>query len=168
MKYKVLKKQKNSKMCFCCGMENAFGFQAYFYELENGELVGLFTPREEHQSYPGRTHGGLSAAILDECLGRVIMVAEPGVWGVTVKLNLEYKKPVPLNVPLRVVSRITSNNRRLFEATGEILLPDGQKAATAWGKYMKLPVDKITDADLDADSEMFYVPDDRDPQEIEL
>jgi acyl-coenzyme A thioesterase PaaI-like protein len=68
MKYQVTRKQPNSKMCLVCGLQNQFGLKTEYYELENDELLGIFTPVDEHQSYPGRLHGGISAAILDESM----------------------------------------------------------------------------------------------------
>ena len=130
--------------------------------------MAVFTPREEHQSYPGRTHGGVSAAMLDETIGRAITAFEPEIWGVTVELKLRYKKPVPLGVELKAIGRVTSNNRRLFEGTGEILLPDGTVAVTAEGRYMKMSIDKITQGDFEMDEEMFLVPRDTDPKEVEF
>ena len=76
------------------------------------------------------------------------------MWGVTVELELKYKKPVPLNMPLKAVGRITKNSRRIFEGTGEILLPDGSVAVTAQGKYLKMPIDKITTLEFIESEEM--------------
>ncbi|MCK4890494.1 MAG: PaaI family thioesterase, partial [Candidatus Aminicenantes bacterium] len=61
MKIKISKKQPNSKMCFVCGLKNSFGLHSSFYELENGELMAIFSPGEEHQGYPGRLHGRIAA-----------------------------------------------------------------------------------------------------------
>ena len=144
MKHKVLRKQEISKSCIVCGYENDFGLKASFYELDNDEVFAVFKPLDEHQSYPGRTHGGISGAILDETIGRAILAKDKNVWGVTVELNLKYKKPVPLNEELRVVGRITKDSSRLFEGTGEILLPNGEVAVTAQGKYIKMPIAKIS------------------------
>jgi hypothetical protein len=36
-------------MCFVCGLKNAFGLKAAFYNLESGEVAAVFTPREEHR-----------------------------------------------------------------------------------------------------------------------
>lgn len=167
MKYKVLKKQQNSRMCLVCGLKNDFGLKTSFYELENGELVAIFKPMEEHQSYPERLHGGIAAAILDETIGRAIMINNEDIWGVTVELNLKYKKPIPLNEELRVVGRITRDTSRLFEGTGEILLSNGDIAASAFGKYMKMPIDKI--ADFNEDNEEWKVElTGNEPNEIEL
>jgi len=167
MKHKVRKKHQNSKHCFVCGLKNDFGIKAGFFELENNELVATFTPCEMHQSYPGRLHGGISSAILDETIGRAIMIEHKEIWGVTVELNVKYKRPVPYDVELRVVGRITSQNRRFFEGTGELILPDGKVAVTAWGKYIKLPLDKIADWDHDAE-DWKITPMESDPEEIEL
>jgi acyl-coenzyme A thioesterase PaaI-like protein len=81
MKRQVLAAQNISRMCLVCGSENRAGLKARFYELDDGELLGVFRPLEEHQSYPGRLHGGIASAILDETIGRAIMVTQPGAWG---------------------------------------------------------------------------------------
>ncbi|MCX6373812.1 MAG: PaaI family thioesterase [Actinobacteria bacterium] len=160
-------------MCLVCGADNPFGLQARFYELEapggpagdaqagdraaggdeasaaGRELLGVFTLREQHQSYPGRLHGGISSAILDETIGRAITIAHPGVWGVTAELTLRYRKPLPLTGEVRAVGRITRDTRRLFEGSGEILLEDDSVAVEATGKYLKMALGEITDDDFD-------------------
>ncbi|MGF7185260.1 hypothetical protein GGQ84_001346 [Desulfitispora alkaliphila] len=63
MKHKVEKKQPIGKKCIVCGYDNNFGLKASFYELDNNEIVAIFKPLEEHQSYPGRLHGGISGTM---------------------------------------------------------------------------------------------------------
>jgi uncharacterized protein (TIGR00369 family) len=167
MKHDVRRKHENSRLCFVCGLKNDFGLKAAFYELENNELVAVFTPQDEHQSYPGRMHGGIAAAMLDETIGRAIMIEQPEIWGVTIDLQLKYKKPVPLEQELRVVGRITSQNKRVFEGSGELLLPDGTVAVVATGRYMKMPLDSIADFDYEAE-EWRVVANDADPDFMEL
>lgn len=167
MKYRVLKKQHNSRKCIVCGMKNDLGLKAAFYEIENGEIVAIFKSLEEHQSYPGRLHGGIAGAILDETIGRAIMIKDPNMWGVTVELNLKYKKPVPLNEELKVVGRITRDSSRLFEGTGEILLSNGDVAVTAQGKYFKMSIDKIANSEFQND-EWEVLSSDIDPEEIDI
>lgn len=155
-------------MCLVCGIDNDLSLKARFYETENDEVVALFTPRNQHQSYPDRLHGGMASAILDEAIGRAIMSRyEDTVWGVTAELTLRYKKPVPLNQELKVVGRITSERGAIFEGSGEIILPDGQVAVSATGKYIKMPIDKISSAEF-ADSEWFLVEDQAAVGEIEV
>lgn len=167
MKYKIAKKQENSRMCLVCGMANELGLKAAFYELENGDLAAVFTPKEEHQSYPGRMHGGIAGAILDETIGRSILIKQPDTWGVTIELALKYRKPVPLGEELRVVGRVTKDTSRIFEGTGELLLKNGDVAVTATGRYMKLPISKI--ADFDEDKEAWQViQGENEPEKIEI
>ena len=182
--HKVLAAQHISRMCLVCGADNPFGLQARFYELEAGapgdgeeagggaapaagrELLGVFTLREEHQSYPGRLHGGISSAILDETIGRAITIAHPGVWGVTAELTLRYRKPLPLTGEVRAVGRITRDTRRLFEGSGEILLEDGSVAVEASGRYLKMALGEITDDDFD--QREWFADSRTAPDEIEL
>ncbi|MEG2199892.1 MAG: hotdog fold domain-containing protein, partial [Anaerovorax sp.] len=61
---------------------------------------------------------------------------------------MKYKRPLPTDAKLKAVARITRNTRKIFEGEGEILLEDGAVAVSAWGKYMKLPVDQIADEEF--------------------
>lgn len=128
-----------------CGTENTAGLKARFYQLEGDELLGIFQPLEQHQSYPGRLHGGISSAVLDETIGRAINLTDPDAFGVTVELTLRYRKPVPIDGEIRAVGRITRDTSRIFEGTGEIVLDDGTVAVEASGRYMKMPIGRIAE-----------------------
>ncbi|MCX7711241.1 MAG: PaaI family thioesterase [Clostridia bacterium] len=167
MKYKVVKKQKTSRMCMVCGQENKFSLKASFYELENESVVAIFKPLQEHQSYPGRLHGGIAGAILDETIGRAMFIKDENVWGVTAELNLKYHKPVPLDEELRVVGRITRDTRRIFEGEGEILLSNGEVAVSASGKYVKIPLEQIAQIE-ETDEVWETILSEDDPVEIEI
>lgn len=154
-------------MCLVCGMKNALGLKSFFYETDNRELIAVFQPLEEHQSYPGRLHGGIAAAVLDETIGRAILMHhEQEIWGVTVEFKTRFKKPVPLDKELRVVGRITKEDKRIFEGTGELLLANGEVAVTGEGRYIKLPLDDIADFDRE-ENEWRVVPSEKDPTSIE-
>lgn len=168
MIHKITGKQHNSKLCFVCGLKNKFGIHAHFYITELEELIAVFTPSEEHQSYPGRLHGGIASAVLDETIGRAILNKyETEVWGVTIDLSVKFKRPIPLNEELKVIGRITSENSRFFEGTGEIVLSNGDIAVTAYGKYLKVPIEKITDFNKE-ENEWRIVEHENDPKEINI
>ena len=168
MRHTIARKQYNSKLCFVCGLKNSSGLNASFYETEGGELIATFVPRLEHQSYPGRLHGGVASAILDEAIGRAIMVGnDQEIWGVTVELNLTYKKPIPLGMELKVLARITEENSRFFYGTGEIMLPGGETAVTGRGKYLKAPLERIADFDPTI-NEWAVVHEESDPVNIDI
>ena len=145
----VVASQNVSRMCLVCGADNPVSLRAQFLELEGGELLGVFRPQEVHQSYPGRLHGGISSAILDETIGRAIIVAHPGVWGVTVEFSVRFRQPVPLDGEVRAVGRITRDTNRVFEGTGEILLADGSVAVEGRGKYVKMRLEDIAEGGMD-------------------
>lgn len=152
MTYRIKATQNISRNCMVCGVENDFGLKARFHETDSNEVVALFHPQEIHQSYPNVTHGGISAAILDETIGRAIMIFyDHNTFGVTIELNVKYKKPVPYGVELKAVGRITRDSGRIFEGTGELYLPDGTLAASAEGKYMKRQLGQITDKSFSED-----------------
>ncbi|MDH4211445.1 MAG: PaaI family thioesterase [candidate division WOR-3 bacterium] len=168
MKYKITGKQPNSKMCLVCGMKNPLGLKTFFYETETKELIAVFKPCEEHQSYPNRLHGGIAAAILDETIGRAILMHhDEEVWGVTIEIKTRFKKPMPLDGEITVIGRITKEGSRFFEGTGELILSDGEIAATAEGKYLKLPLDEIADFDRE-ENEWRVIHSDNDPESIEI
>jgi len=168
MDMEVTAKQPNSKMCFVCGLENSFGLKSRFYELDNEEVLAVFTPAKEHQGYPGRLHGGIAATILDETIGRAVMVRQShDIWGVTLDFSVKFKRPVPLDDEIRVRGRITKDSKRIFEGSGEIILADGTIAIQATGKYMKMDINNITDTDFSGDN-WRVVSDPGDPQKITL
>lgn len=168
MKHIITKKQHNSKMCFVCGMKNNFGLKTFFYETDTRQLVAIFKPREEHQSYPGRLHGGVAATILDETIGRAILMNHnEEVWGITIELKTNFLKPIPLNEELKVIGRIVKDDSRFFEGTGELVLCSGEVAVTAEGRYLKVPLHKIANFDRDA-NEWKIIPSADDPVSIDL
>ncbi len=149
-------------MCFICGERNPGGVHLHFYEQDDGTILGKFTGQDIHQSYPGRMHGGVITAALDETIGRAIMIRYgEAIWGVTVELNVRFLKPVPLGVPLTILGRVTSDKSRIFEGSGELILPDGSVAADCVGKYVKMDITKI--ADFDYEREEWYVRPDPEP-----
>lgn len=167
MKHRITATQNSSRMCFVCGVANGLGLKARFFHTESGELISVFRPAEGHQSYPGRLHGGVSAAILDETMGRAIMNTEGAqVWGVTIDLQMKYRKPVPLDRELTVIGRIDKRSSRFFEASGELML-DGEVAVSATGRYLIVPLEKITDGSF-ADDEWFTADPAVQPEHLEV
>ncbi len=155
---KVVKKQRNSKSCIICGMDNPSSVKAMFYEMENGELRGLFTFRNEHQSYPGRVHGGMITAMLDELIGRALWIKEPESLAVTTTITVKYRRPMPIGVQLRGVARLTQDSSRGFIGVGEIYDASGKLLAAAEGTYMRLNNEVI--GDFDIHEEMKYLVED--------
>jgi len=118
-------------------MDNPIGLKLAFYELDDGRVAARFTPREEHQGYPGVMHGGIACALLDETIGRTLENLD--IWAMTVDLNTRFLKPVPLNEPITVIGEMVRLRSRTMEGKGEIRLADGSVAVAAEAKYIRLP-----------------------------
>jgi uncharacterized protein (TIGR00369 family) len=142
---KVLKKQSNSHDCIICGVDNPYGVHASFYEMEDGSLISLFHFDSRHQSYPARTHGGMIAAMIDECIGRAIWISDPTLWGVTLKLEIEYHQAVPYDVPLKCIARIEKQDAISFHGSAEIRDQSNRLLARGQALYMKISLEKITE-----------------------
>jgi uncharacterized protein (TIGR00369 family) len=123
--------------CFVCGTENPHSIGLTWYVDENGSLTSDFTLNEAHQGPPGHAHGGASAAILDEAMGLVVWAA--GLQVAAVNLEINYHRPLPLNVPLTVETRITQKDERKIFSTGEIKLLDGTVCVSGRGIYVVAP-----------------------------
>lgn len=156
---KVCKKQLNSHDCIICGIDNELGLKAEFYETKNNKVVTKFKYKKEHQSYPGRTHGGMICALLDELIGRAIWITEPDMWGVTMTLEIKYRKPVPYDEELYGIGYIVSETSRTFTGKGEIRDMNDNVLAEASAVYMKLPLNKISDVDKHDHLEMIMLKD---------
>ncbi len=115
------------------------------FEHDGERVVARATLGRVFEGPPTFLHGGMSAMLMDQVLGEAAIQA--GRWGLTVRLDLQYRGPVPLHTPLRLTSWIaeTSNRRTtvtgtiatdsepdvpLVEATGIFVTPSGQTLAS--------------------------------------
>jgi uncharacterized protein (TIGR00369 family) len=129
-------KQPGSKMCFVCGVENPIGLHLDIW-MDDEQVWTDFTPGQQHQGWPGVLHGGIQATLLDEIMGRVAFLRHQ--WMVTVKMEMAYRKPVPLGQPLKITARAEQWRSGRMVAVGQILLADGSVAVEARGLYLRLP-----------------------------
>ncbi len=155
---KVINKQRNSRMCAICGMDNKYGLKAQFYNMEDGSVMTKFKYREEHQSYPGRVHGGLITAMLDEMGLRALWAKEGNEdsFGVTLSLDTKYRKPVPYNVEIIGKGMVIKENSKFFVVDSQILDLEGNVLANGTIKYIKLDVNKISEG-VQIHEEMCYL-----------
>ena len=123
--------------CFVCGTENPHSIGITMWVDDDGVMTSEFTLTDAQQGPPGYSHGGASAAILDETMGLVVWAA--GMKVAAVNLEINYHKPLPLNQPLTLEARITEKDDRKVFSSGEIRLPDGTVAVSGRGIYVVAP-----------------------------
>ena len=127
------------------------GFQRVFWNKESGEVVTVVWFGGAIAGWPGVTHGGVTATIMDENLGRCALRQFPSKTGVTANLELNYLKPVVTNsfyvvraVPEKgfterkgwVTGRLeTMDGRVCVEAKGLFVVPKGMKLNSVGENY---------------------------------
>jgi acyl-coenzyme A thioesterase PaaI-like protein len=71
-----------------------------------------------YEGPPGYVHGGVSSLLMDQLLGSAAIAA--GLWGMTVHLEVDYRRPVPLSTPLTMRAQVTGTAGRKCAVTGTI------------------------------------------------
>ena len=144
-------RQPNSRHCFICGLENPFGLKLRFYDTAPGEVTVHHTVPEQYQGYPGVVHGGVVAAMLDEAAGRVYM-GDPQQprFMYTARMDIRYRKNVPVGQPLKIVGRAVKSRGRTATAAATVLGPDGEILAEAELLLVDVPEGVVDSVDLQA------------------
>jgi acyl-coenzyme A thioesterase PaaI-like protein len=147
----VRAKQPNSRHCFVCGIENPIGLHLKFYETGPGEVTADLNLPSTYQGYPGIVHGGIIAAMLDEAAGRAHMgPVEAPRFMFTGKLDVRYRKNVPVGKPLRLVATAGLTKARTAEAYSAIYDQEGTLLADADVLLVNVPETVIQSTDLAA------------------
>jgi acyl-coenzyme A thioesterase PaaI-like protein len=99
------------------GVGSAFAPPVTIRRVEGG-VVAAATLGAAYEGPPGYVHGGMSSLLMDQLLGSAAIAA--GLWGMTVRLELDYRRPVPLSTPLALQARVTEAAGRKCVVTGTI------------------------------------------------
>ena len=144
-------KQPNSRMCFICGVENPIGLRLKIYQTEPGMIETTYTAPEHFQGYPGVLHGGIVATILDEISGRALM-GDPSAprFMFTGKLDVKYRRNVPIGQPLKIVGRAGKSKGKTAEGWAGIYDEQGTLLAEASTLLINVPQDTLDTANLEA------------------
>jgi len=142
--------QPNSRHCFACGLVNSFGLKLRFFNTAPGEVTVNYTVPEQFQGYPGIVHGGITTAILDEVTGRAQLGDDPNRLMFTAKLEIRFRKNVPVGKPLRIVGRIEKSKKSMASSVGMVYGPDGDLLVEAKALLVALPDDGLIDENLEA------------------
>ncbi len=115
--------------CFACGPDNAAGMHLQFERAADGEegVRADVTLAAQYQGWRGVAHGGIVMALLDEAMAHAAGYA--GHRGVTASVNVRFRRPVPLEVPIEVRGRVAWQRRSvlgveaaIYDAAGSVLV----------------------------------------------
>jgi acyl-coenzyme A thioesterase PaaI-like protein len=102
--------------CIVTGPANPMGMAAQVLR-DGDDAVLRSTLGAAFEGAPGRTHGGVVAALFDEVMGFVLSIT--CIPAFTGRLTVTYRAPVPLGVSLEFRARLTGREGRKLLMAGE-------------------------------------------------
>jgi uncharacterized protein (TIGR00369 family) len=125
--------------CFACGTLNTHGLQMALHAAGDECWTELVLDAR-FEGWQGIAHGGIVSTILDEVMAWALV--EHDLWGVTARMHVEFKKPVPIGSPIRGEGHVVSARRRVVEAEGVLRDAAGTVLAIATATYVAAPEDR--------------------------
>jgi acyl-coenzyme A thioesterase PaaI-like protein len=126
--------------CFACGSLNTNGLQLDLH-VDGERCWTSVALAERFQGWDGIAHGGIVCSILDEVMAWSLV--DHDNWGLTARLSVDFKRPVPLGTLIRAEGWITQTRRRLISTAGRIVDPASDVVlATAEATYVAAPEDR--------------------------
>ena len=122
--------------CFACGSLNSHGLHLALHAGEDRCWTDI-TLGPEFEGWEGIAHGGIVCTIRDEVMAWALV--DHDLWGVTARMSVEFKKPVPIGRPVHGEGRVVEVRRRLVQAEGVLTDEDGQVLARADATFMGAP-----------------------------
>ncbi len=120
--------------CFACGTLNTGGLGIVLH-VEPGRSSTELALERRFEGWAGVIHGGILCTILDEVMAWAL-VGEDN-WGVTARMAVDFRRPVPIGLQIRAEGWTTRSRRRIVETAGQIVDPGtGIVHATATGTYL--------------------------------
>lgn len=128
--------------CFGCGAENEDGLRLAFQRFDDGVVETRHRPDPHHCGIETVVHGGIQATILDEVMGVAAQLSLPddasNLACVTAEMNLQYRRPVPMDDDVVARARVDKIDGRDIYVTGAILNGDGQALTEASSRWRQL------------------------------
>ncbi len=129
--------------CFACGTLNSGGLGIVLH-IEPGRSWTELALERRFEGWEGVTHGGILCTILDEVMAWALVGDDN--WGVTARMAVDFRRPVPIGLPIRAEGWITRSRRRIVDTAGHIIdRSDGKVLATATGTYMAVDASRKRD-----------------------
>ena len=127
--------------CFGCGEANATGLHLEFRLAEDGTVVCLPTVGDVFEGHPGLLHGGIIATLLDEAMSKAVRAR--GLTAMTRQMEVEFLRPVPSGMAVRIEGRMVREEGRKHWAEGQILNAGGKILATAKGLFVEVRASRL-------------------------
>ncbi|MDA8202390.1 MAG: PaaI family thioesterase [Chloroflexi bacterium] len=129
--------------CFACGELNVSGLHLQLH-TSSGRCWAEPVLDERFMGWEGIAHGGIIATILDEVMAWALV--DEDSWGLTARMTVEFRRPVPVGRRLRAEGRVVERRRRLIRTEARLIDPEtGDGYATAEATYIDAPAERKAD-----------------------
>lgn len=126
--------------CFACGELNVHGLQLRLH-ADAGVCWAEPTLDQRFMGWEGIAHGGIVCAILDEVMAWALV--DEDCWGLTARMAVDFRRPVPIGRRLRAEGRVVERRRRVIRTSGTLLDPaSGEVFATSEATYVDAPPER--------------------------
>ncbi len=122
------------KRCFVCGVENPHGLKLEVKRGGENQVTAEFIAEDRYRGWSDYLHGGVLTLIFDEMLGWLSRYM--GYDALTARLEVRYRKPVPLGSRLVFSGVLQRKIKGLLDIKLHAILEDGSVAAEASGRMM--------------------------------
>ncbi len=112
--------------CFACGTLNTGGLGLVLH-VEPGRSWTELALDTRFEGWEGVAHGGILCTVLDEVMAWAL-VGEDN-WGVTARMAVEFRRPVPVGTPIRAEGWITRARRRVVDTAARIVEVETRRRA---------------------------------------
>jgi acyl-coenzyme A thioesterase PaaI-like protein len=120
--------------CFACGSLNEHGLHLDLHV--DGDRCWTETEfADRFQGWDGIAHGGIVATLLDEAMAWSL--AATNNWGVTARMSIAFRKPIPIGRRIRAEGWMTARRRRVIDTAARIVdVATGDVLATGEATYV--------------------------------
>jgi uncharacterized protein (TIGR00369 family) len=100
-------------------------------EAQSGRVVVIAEPTDSHLNPAGTVHGGLTATLLDSCMGLAVQsTLEKGADSTTLEFKISFIRPItPQTGPIKAEGTVVNRGRRVGIAEGRVTDSQGRLLA---------------------------------------
>ncbi|HJW22207.1 MAG TPA: PaaI family thioesterase [Candidatus Limnocylindrales bacterium] len=127
--------------CFACGELNEQGLRLVLHVTADGCWTET-TLAPRFQGWESVAHGGIVTTLLDEVMAWSVIGR--GTWGVTARISVAFRRPVPVGRPIRAEGVVVEDRRRTIRTSGRVLdAGTGEILAEGEGTFVAAPPEQL-------------------------
>lgn len=115
----------HNPMCFGCGEQSPHGLHLEMFAGEGFSVTARMEVEQRFEGGPGVIHGGVLSTAFDDVMGMAPLLVGPSA--VTVHLEVDYLRPIPVGRTLHLRATLLGRQRRKLYTEGVAHLGDADE-----------------------------------------